>query len=93
METIKLAAPIGGLAASNLKSLGQALSQIGDELPLKLPAGCELRLVSAAQAVLLDFFAEHPYCTIEELDVHAGEPDLVRLRLSEAAVKKIKIVR
>ncbi len=81
------------LSASNLKSLGQALTQMGNDLPVKLPAGCELRIVSAAQSVLLDFFAEHPYCTIEELDVHAGEPDLVRLRLSEAAVKKIKLVR
>lgn len=81
------------LSVANLKSLGQALAQIGSEVPLKLPAGCELRLVSAAQSVLLDFFAENPYCTIEGLDVHAGEPDLVRLRLSEAAVKKIKLVR
>ena len=81
METLKLSTPIGGLTASNLKSLGQALTQIGNDLPLKLPAGCELRIVSAPQAVLLDFFAEHPYCTIEELDVHAGEQDLVRLRL------------
>ena len=86
METPKL-------SATNLKSLGQALTQLGSDLPVKLPAGCELRIVSAAQAVLLDFFAEHPYCTIEGIDVHAGEPDLVRLRLSEAAVKKIKLVR
>ena len=86
METLKL-------SATNLKSLGQALTQLGSDLPVKLPAGCELRIVSAAQAVLLDFFAEHPYCTIEGIDVHAGEPDLVRLRLSEAAVKKIKLVR
>jgi len=86
METLKL-------SATNLKSLGQALTQLGSDLPVKLPAGCELRIVSAAQAVLLDFFAEHPYCTIEGLDVHAGEPDLVRLRLSEAAVKKIKLAR
>ena len=86
METSKL-------SATNLKSLGQALTQLGSDLPVKLPAGCELRLVSAAQAVLLDFFAEHPYCTIESLDVHAGEPDLVRLRLSEAVVKKIKLIR
>lgn len=86
METPKL-------SATSLKSLGQALTQMGNDLPVKLPAGCELRIVSAAQAVLLDFFADNPYCTIEELDVHAGEPDLVRLRLSEAAVKKIKLVR
>jgi len=86
MQTLK--AP-----ATRLKSLGEALLQLGDELPVKLPAGCELRVVSAAQAALLDFFAENPYCTIEELDVHAGEPDLVRLRLSEAAVKKIKLAR
>ena len=79
--------------ATSLKSLGEAFLQISDELPVKLPAGCELRVVSAAQAALLDFFAENPYCTIEELDVHAGEPDLVRLRLSEAAVKKIKLAR
>ena len=86
METPKL-------SATNLKSLGQALAQIGAELPLRLPAGCELRVVSAAQAALLDFFAENPYCTIEGLDVHAGEPELVRLRLSEAAVKKIKLTK
>lgn len=86
MQTLK--AP-----TTSLKSLGEALLQISDELPVKLPAGCELRVVSAAQAALLDFFAENPYCTIEELDVHAGEPDLVRLRLSEAAVKKIKLAR
>jgi hypothetical protein len=86
MQTLK--AP-----ATSLKSLGEALLQISDELPVKLPAGCELRVVSAAQAALLDFFADNPYCTIEGLDVHAGEPELVRLRLSEAAVKKIKLAR
>jgi len=84
-------ARIGSLPATTLKSLGEALTQIGHELPLKLPAGCQLRVVSAAQAALLDFFAENPYCTIEDIDVHAGEPELVRLRLSEAAVKKIKL--
>jgi hypothetical protein len=86
METVKL-------SATNLKTLGHALSQLGNELPLRLPAGCEVRVISAAQAALLDFFAEHPYCTIEGIDVHAGEPELVRLRLSEAVVQKIKLAR
>ncbi len=79
--------------APDIKSLGQALVRIGNEVPLPLPPGCELRVVTAAQGALLDFLAEHPYCTIEGLDVHAGDPDLVRLRLSEAAVKKIKLAR
>ena len=69
------------------------MSQLGNELPLRLPAGCEVRVISAAQAALLDFFAEHPYCTIEGIDVHAGEPELVRLRLSEAVVQKIKLAK
>ena len=86
MDTVKL-------SATNLKTLGQALTQLGNELPLRLPAGCEVRVISAAQAALLDFFAEHPYCTIEGIDVHAGEPELVRLRLSEAVVQKIKLAR
>jgi len=86
METVKL-------SSTNLKTLGQALVRLGNELPLRLPAGCEVRVISAAQAQLLDFFAEHPYCTIEGIDVHAGEPELVRLRLSEAVVKKIKLAR
>ena len=50
-------------------------------------------MVTAAQGALLDFFADNPYCTVEGLDVHAGDPELVRLRLSEAAVKKIKLAR
>ncbi len=79
--------------AADIKALGQALMRIGSEVPLPLPPGCELRVVTAAQAALLDFFAENPYSTIEDLDVHAGDPDLVRLRLSEAAVKKIKMAR
>jgi len=86
MDTVKL-------PTTNLKTLGQALTQLGNELPLRLPAGCEVRVISAAQAALLDFFAEHPYCTIEGIDVHAGEPELVRLRLSEAVVQKIKLAR
>ena len=86
MDTVKL-------STTNLKTLGQALTQLGNELPLRLPAGCEVRVISAAQAALLDFFAEHPYCTIEGIDVHAGEPELVRLRLSEAVVQKIKLAR
>jgi hypothetical protein len=79
--------------AADLKSLGQALVRLGTELPLPLPPGCELRVVTAAQGALLDFFADNPYCTVEGLDVHAGDPELVRLRLSEAAVKKIKLAR
>jgi hypothetical protein len=86
MDTVKL-------STTNLKTLGQALTQLGNELPLRLPAGCEVRVISAAQAALLDFFAEHPYCTIEGIDVHAGEPELVRLRLSEAVVQKIKLAK
>ncbi len=76
---------------ADIKALGQALLRIGSEVPLPLPPGCELRVVTAAQSALLDFFAQHPYCTIETLDVHAGDPDLMELRLNEVAVKKIKL--
>jgi len=79
--------------AADIKALGQALLRIGSEVPLPLPPGCELRVVTAAQGALLDFFAQHPYCTIETIEVHAGDPALVGLRLCDAAVKKIKLAR
>ena len=49
------------------------LRQLMAAVGIRLPPG-ELRLVSPAQAALLDFMAEHPFATLHELEVHAGEP-------------------
>lgn len=74
-----------------LKTLADALAAIGAELPLRLPAGCELRVVTAAQGALLDFMAENPYCTIERVEVVAGEPQLVCKRIAETVVQKFRM--
>ena len=52
------------------KKLGELMVVLG----VVLPPG-ELRFVSLAQAALVDFMAEHPFCEMR-LDVKAGEPSL-----------------
>jgi len=74
---------------ASLRTLGQALLEHGAEV--KLPAGAELRVVTAAQAALLEFLAAHPFCTIESLDVHNGDPVLAKLRLNEVVAEKIRL--
>jgi hypothetical protein len=34
----------------------------------------ELRRVTPAQAALLDWFREHPFATIHDLEIHNGDP-------------------
>ena len=80
-----------GKATPTLRALAAALAEIADQISIPLPAGCELRVVTAAQAALLDFIGQNPYCTIEELQIHAGDPDLVRLRFCEGAIRKFKL--
>ncbi len=50
------------------------LRELMGALGIRLPAG-ELRVVSPAQAALLDFCARHPFCQIS-LEVRAGEPHM-----------------
>ncbi len=66
-------------------AIEEKLRGLLESLGITLPPG-ELRLVSPAQAALLDWFAAHPFCEIV-LDVRAGEPHLGTLEW-ETGVKE-----
>lgn len=50
-----------------------ALRALMDALGIDLGPG-ELRLITPAQAALLDFLHQHPFATIHELEIHNGDP-------------------
>jgi hypothetical protein len=75
----------------SLRSLAEAVAALASELQVGLPPGSELRIVTPSQAALLEFFAENPFCTIEHLEIHAGDPHLLELRLNEVVAAKIKL--
>jgi len=62
-----------------------------ESLGIALPPG-ELRLVSPAQAALLDWFAEHPFATVRELKVENGEPIIGEHELSAATAERFRLV-
>ena len=80
-------------AADNLRAIGEGIARLGNICPVRLPPGSQLRVVSAAQAALLDFLAEHPFCRITDLEIVNGEPHLVRLKLNDAVEQTIKLSR
>lgn len=49
------------------------LRELMEALKVDLGPG-ELRRVTPAQAALLDWFREHPFATIHDLEIHNGDP-------------------
>ena len=49
------------------------LRELMEALGIDLGPG-ELRRVTPAQAALLDYFRQHPFAIIHELEIHNGDP-------------------
>lgn len=68
-----------------MPDLTRAQSLLGDlcaALGVKVPAGCELRVVTAAQAALLEFGTRHPFCELK-VEFRAGEPYMATAEFAE----------
>ena len=70
------------------KQVRQLMAAVG----VRLPPG-EVRLVSPAQASLLDFMAEHPFATIRELEIHNGEPGAWSQEMEGRVTEKFRATR
>ena len=67
------------------------LRELATALGVKLPAG-ELRMITPAQAALLDWFAAHPFARIRDLEVANGDPIIGDHELSAATAEKFRLV-
>ena len=61
------------MPATSQPEIEAKLRELMAALKVDLGPG-ELRRVTPAQAALLDFFREHPFSTIHELEIHNGDP-------------------
>lgn len=72
-----------------LEKAQEALRALMDALGIELGPG-ELRRVTPAQATLLDFFREHPFATIHELEIHNGDPSMWKLRQGDVVTDRFR---
>ena len=67
----------------------EKLRALMDALGISLPRG-ELRFVTPARAVLLDFFDEHPFARIDELEIHNGDPSAWSQKVEDRVTLKFR---
>ena len=75
---------------ADLSRAQELLRSLCEALGMRLGPG-ELRYVTPAQAALLDYLAEHPFCTILQLEIQNGDPQVGGRLLEGAVAEKFRL--